>query len=103
MLKLPDKSPQVWQRFFKENRPLVYRYIIRQVKKGMDENLPKVALFKFENHPHENFVHQENYLKVLHEALTVFIKVEDYESASRTKKLIDEYHINKLIRESNEV
>lgn len=103
MLNLPDKSPAVWQRFFKENRSLVYKYIVRQVEKGIKQNLPKVELFTFEGDDHASYAHQQNYLLILQEAMQVFIKVEDYESASRTKKLIDEYHINKLIKESNEV
>jgi hypothetical protein len=103
MLKLPDKSPAVWQRFFSENRSLVYKYIIRQVEKGIHHNLPKVPLFAFGGGGAASYAHDKNYLSILEDAIRVFVKVEDYESASRTKKLIDEYHINKLIKESTEV
>lgn len=100
MLELPDKSPLVWNKFFEENKPLVYRYIVRKVRVAIRDNSPKIQLFKFTNMDNEAFVIQKNYLKTLQDALTVFIKAEDYESASLAKQVMDEYYINKLIKES---
>jgi len=103
MLELPNKSPAVWQRFFDENRSLVYRYIVKQVKLGIENNLDKVPLFTFKDSPKENWAHSSEYEKILKDAMKVFVKEEEYESASKTKKLIDKLYINKLIKESNEV
>ena len=103
MLELPNKSPVVWQRFFDENRSLVYRYIVKQVKTGIEGNLPKVPLFTFKDSPKENWAYQSEYEKILKDALKAFIKEEEYESAAKTQKLIDTLYINKLIKESNEV
>ena len=103
MLELPNKSPAVWQRFFDENRSLVYRYIVKQVKLGIENNLDKVALFTFKDSPKENWAYASEYEKILKDAMKVFVKEEEYESASKTKKLIDKLYINKLIKESNEV
>lgn len=100
MLELPDKSPLVWNKFFEENKALVYRYIVRQVRQAIRTNSPRADLFKFTNMNHEAFVLPKNYLKTLQDALKVFVNVEDYESASMTKQVLDEYHINKLITES---
>lgn len=103
MLELPDKSPAVWQRFFDENRSLVYRYIVKQIKNGIENDLPKVPLFTFKNSPKENWAYQTEYEKILKDAMKSFIKEEEYESAAKTQKLIDKLYINKIIKESNEV
>lgn len=103
MLELPDKSPAVWQRFFEENRPLVYRYIVKQISNGIDGNLPKVPLFTFKNSPKENWAYQRDYEMILNDAMKAFIKAEDYEGAAKAKKLLDKLYINKLITESKEV
>lgn len=102
MLELPDKSPVVWQRFFRENRATVYRYVIRQINKAIEENLLEIELFKIGN-VETKVAHYKSYLPILQEAMAEFVKIEDYEYANKTKKIIDAYHINKLIKESNEV
>jgi protein-arginine kinase activator protein McsA len=103
MLNLPDKTAVVWQRFFKENKIIVYKYTVKQIKKAIQQNLDTVELFKFGDESEPRVVQQRHYLPMLEDALKEFIKVEDYEYAGKTKKIIDEYHINKLIKESNEV
>lgn len=103
MIELPDKSPAVWNKFFKENKPLVYRYIIKQVKNAIENNLPKIELFRFKNSGKTNMLYEKDYVFVLEEALKSFIQTEEYEQANEAKKLIDSYYINLLIKESNEV
>lgn len=102
MLELPDKSPIVWERFFKENKAVVYRYVIRQINTAIEQNTSQVELFKIGS-IETKVIFSKNYLPVLQEAMMEFVKVEDYEYASRTKKIIDAYHINRLIKESSEV
>jgi hypothetical protein len=103
MLELPDKSPAVWNKFFKENKFLVYRYILKQVKTAIEKDLPKIELFKFKDSGKINMLYEKDYVFALEEALKTFVQMEEYERANQAKKLIDSYHINLLIKESNEV
>jgi hypothetical protein len=103
MLELPDKSPAVWNKFFKENKSLVYRYVLKQVKSAIENDLPKIELFKFKNSGKINMVYQKDYVFVLEEALKSFIQTEDYEYAGQAKNLINTYYINTLIKESSGV
>lgn len=102
MLELPDKSPAVWTRFFKENKSLVYRYVIKQIKTAIEKNNSKIELFKFKNGK-TNILYERDYVMVLEDALNSFVKEEDYERANEAKKLIESYYINLVIKESNEV
>lgn len=101
MLELPNKSPVVWQKFFKENKTLVFRYIIKEVGKALNEDLPKVELFRFKNSASSQWAHKKDYIAILQEAMKTFIQNEDYEDAGRVKHIIDQYHINKIIKESS--
>lgn len=103
MLNLPDKSPEIWNKFFKENKPLVYRYVIKQIKLAIDADLPEIALFCFGNTDTKAMAYEKNYIMTLEDALKVFVEAEDYEYADQTRKILDAYYINKVIKESNGV
>lgn len=103
MLELPAKSSKVWNKFFKENKPLVYRYIVREIKNAIKHQLPKIELFKFGDSSTITIIDQSNYIFMLNESIKVFVEVEDYERAGNVKKFLDQYHIDKLIKDSNEV
>lgn len=100
MIELPNKTGTVWARFFKENRTLVHRYVVRQIKKGIYYDLPKVELFKFQGSGEVTVVESKDYLYMLENALQAFIKDEAYENAQEVKELVETYYINKLIEES---
>jgi hypothetical protein len=103
MLVLPNKSAVVWDKFLTENKVLVYKYIVREIKKHMNENVEKIELFKFEDNSMFAWVPKSKILITLNEALKIFISAEEYEYASKTNLIITEYHINKLISESIEI
>ena len=46
MLNLPQKPFPVIQKFLNENKLTVYKYLIKQVRKGIREDLDKVDLFQ---------------------------------------------------------
>ncbi len=98
MLQLPDNSPQVWHRFFKENKVVVHRFIVREIKKAIEKDLDRVDLFKFKN-GHVTYVKREDYLFSLDEAIKAFVAEEMYELAKEAKTVIDSYHINQLLKE----
>lgn len=101
MLVLPKNSGIVWKRFLQENKALVYKYIIRQMKTAIQEEKDRLDLFKFEeNDKIFMWVESKDYLKLLTDAFDLFMKEEEYEYASKTKKLITLHQINSVIRDS---
>lgn len=100
MLELPNNADAVWQTFFDNNRVLVYRYIVKKIKEGIVNNLDKVHLFKFQEAKEPTWVSKKNYLENLEIAMEIFIHSEEYEEAEKVKKVIDLFHIQKLIEDS---
>jgi hypothetical protein len=103
MLVLPNKSIVIWERFLRENKVLVYKYIVQKVKSGIENNTETIPLFKLEDESMRTWIEKENFPITLSNALEVFIKAEEYEYAAKTKKIINMYYINKLINESIEI
>lgn len=101
MLVLPNKSAVVWDKFLTENKVLVYKYIVREIKKSLSTNDERVELFKFEDNTMYAWIPKLKVLQTLDEALQIFIKAEEYEYAQKTTDIITKYHVNKLINESN--
>lgn len=102
MLVLPNKSAVVWDRFLKENEVLVYKYIVREIKKNIDNDKKRIELFKFEDGSMFAWIPREEILNTLTHAMKMFIKKEEYEYAGKTDTLIKQYHINKLIAETKQ-
>jgi protein-arginine kinase activator protein McsA len=100
MITLPTKSPDVWKRFFAENRSLVNSYVARQIKRGIKEQLHKVELVSFSDGTEPSCILQERYLPTLQYILQYFIKNEEYEQASIVNTIINEYYIDTLIQET---
>jgi hypothetical protein len=100
MIKLPKKSPVVWERFFNENRSLIYLYITRQIRRGIKSNAPNVSLFMFGDHKDVSYIEQKNYLNTLETIMKYFILEEEYENAETVNTIIKQYYIDKLIQES---
>jgi hypothetical protein len=99
VIELPDKSPQVWAKFFSENQSLVLQYVVRRIAHGLRENLPEVELIKFKNTP-PTVVVKKDYLYMLQQALSVFIREENYEYAQLTQQVVNDYCIDELISSS---
>jgi hypothetical protein len=101
MLVLPSKSAVVWDKFLTENKVLVYKYIVREIKRCLYDDEEKIYLFKFEDNTMFAWVPKDKALQTLEDALGIFVKEEEYEYAQKTKSVIDKYHVYKLIKESN--
>ena len=100
MLVLPSKSIVIWERFLRENKVLVYKYIVHKVKAGIENNIETIQLFKLEDESMRTWIEHSNFPVTLSTALDIFIQAEEYEYAEKTKKIINMYYINKLIKES---
>jgi len=102
MLVLPNKSAKVWTKFLKENKVLVYKYIFREIKKGIQHNEDLVNLFEFEGTDISAWIPKKNYLTTLQEALRVFVKAEEYEYAGKVTELINTYYIDQLLNDTTQ-
>lgn len=100
MIVLPHKSPDVWKRFFTENRSIVYSYVAQQIKLAVTKQLPVAELFSFSDGTPPSAVAREQYLSTLHYILQYFIKQEEYERASTVNIIIKDYYIDTLIQET---
>jgi hypothetical protein len=100
MLVLPNKSAVVWEKFLTENKVLVYKYIVREVKKNLETDNDKIDLFKFEDNTMYAWIPKNKVLQTLNEAMKIFIKEEEYEYAQKTDAVIKQYYINKVIQDS---
>lgn len=100
MLILPNKSAVVWEKFLTDNKVLVYKYIIREVKRNLDTKSDKIDLFKFEDGTMYAWIPKNKILQTLNEAMKIFISEEEYEYAQKTDAIIKQYYINKVIQES---
>lgn len=104
MLVLPNKSAVVWERFLKENEILVYKYIVREIKKKLsDTTSERIELFKFEDNSMFAWIPKNKMLDTLEQAMKIFVKAEEYEYAQKTKEVINSCHINRLIKESTQL
>lgn len=99
MLVLPNKSAAVWDRFLKENEVLIYKFMVKEIKKNLDSPSDRIDLFRFEDGSMHAWIPKKYVLKTLNQALEIFIKAEEYEYARKTDTLIKRYHINKLLSE----
>lgn len=103
MLVLPNKSSVIWNRFLEENQALVYKYIVREIKRNLTTDNDIIELFKFEDNSMHAWVPRDKMLKTLQKAMKVFIATEEYEYAGKTNNIIKSYHINKLIKDSTKL
>jgi hypothetical protein len=97
---LPNKTSAIWDRFLKENQVLVYKYIVREIKRNIDVEQDRIDLFKFEDDTMYAWIPTNKVLKTLQTAMKIFIKAEEYEYARKTDNIIKSYHINKLIKDT---
>lgn len=107
MLKLPQKPFPVIQKFLSENKLTVYKYLIKQVRKGIREDLDKVDLFQItpvhSQQKHTAVLKRHDYEQVLQDAMKYAVKEEDYETAAKARDTIQFYKeksITKLLNDT---
>lgn len=103
MFNLPPKPPHIIHRFLNEYKPLVYKFLIGKIKIGIQEDLDKIDLFRWASDNRVAIIKKPDYEIVLEDAIKVFIKAEDYESAASARdilKLSVDTNINRLLDEN---
>lgn len=100
MLVLPNKSAFVWNKFLKENEVLVYKFIVKEIKKNLYNESKRIDLFKFEDETMIAWIPKDKIMDTLEQAMKIFVKSEEYEYARKTDNIIKQYYINKLINDT---
>jgi len=100
MLVLPNKVASVWQKFLDDNRVLVYKYIVREIKRGLEQEKNSIDLFRFEDGSMTSTIVSAQYIHTLEYALSLFIKAEEFEYAGRTEAVMRMYYAQVLINET---
>lgn len=105
MFKLPDKSFRVLQKFLLENRPLVFKYMVKKIKAAILADISQVELFEFSSptHKHIAMVKGTDFEKVLEQAIQACIEVEDYETAEKARDTISLYRNKQITRLLNDL
>lgn len=107
MLNLPPKPFPVIQKFLHENKLTVYKYLVKQVRKGIREDLDKVELFQINpihsHQKHTAVVKQKDYEQVLQDAMHYAIKEEDYETAAKARDTLQLYKDKSIIKLLNDI
>lgn len=99
MIVLPNKTAAVWETFLEENKVLIYKFIVKEIKKCLYDNKKNIDLFSFEDGQVFAWIPKEDVLLTLNHAMEVFIEHEEYEFAQKTNNIITRYHVNKLLSE----
>ena len=109
MLILPPKPFKTIQLFLNENKPLVYKFMVKQVIKGIRNKMDKVDLFQVTNtngvNPYVAVIKETAYHTVLEDAIKYCVGVEDYETAAKARdalQLLKETEINNLLNDNKE-
>jgi protein-arginine kinase activator protein McsA len=100
VLILPDKSIAVWKTFWDDNKVMVYKYVVKQVKKAIKNGEEKAVLFGFENNDVKIWIEKHKYVESLERAFEAFIKEEEFELAGKVRSIINEFLIEEVIKDS---
>jgi protein-arginine kinase activator protein McsA len=107
MLNLPPKPFPVIQKFLHEHKATVYKYLVKQVRKGIREDLDKVELFQINpvhsKHKHTAVVKRDDYEIVLQDAMKYAIQVEDYETAAKARDTLQLHKDKSITKFLNEI
>jgi hypothetical protein len=103
MLVIPNKARYIWTKFLFENKILVEKYIVREIKKAVAQKKSEADLFKFEDGGFHAKILKKNFVSRLEEAKELFVREEEYEYAGEVSKLINSIVINDIIKDSTPV
>ena len=106
MFKLPNKPYHVIQKFLNDNRPLVFKYIIKKVKWAIQQDVVYVELFEIPTatkNRHVAIVNEVDYEKILEQAIQVCSDAEEYETAAKAREVIEIYRIKYIDKLLNDI
>ena len=95
MLELPVMSLGTLNKFFIDNDDIVLKYILLRISERHEQEY--IELFAFENSEFVVKIYHQDYLAALNDALTLFVKIEQFENAALCRDLITKISIDNVI------
>lgn len=92
MITLPTSSLGSLKHFLREHRDVMFKYIVRELNRGMDENAFQVNLFQFGETNLIAAVRRSEFPIMLQQALEFFKQKELYEDAALCRDLLRRVH-----------
>lgn len=95
VVSLPFDDPNLLSEFAKTNRDVVYKYLLKRLKKAIHMKMDCVVVFQFKTKHKVANISRDRYEAQLTEMMSWFVETEDYESAATCRDLIRQLtHIN---------
>jgi hypothetical protein len=88
LVVLPFDDPQLLSHFAETNREVVYKYLLKRLKKAIHQNMDGVRIFQFNNPNKVAEINRDKYESQLDTMMRWFVETEDYESAGECRDLI---------------
>jgi predicted nucleic acid-binding OB-fold protein len=96
MLVLPVTSLGTLNKFLTDNADIVLKYVMLKISEDSEQDF--IELFSFEHSEYVAKIDQEDYVGILNEAMSVFVKIEQFEDAAFCRDLITKISIDNVIR-----
>lgn len=88
IVTLPFDDPMKLPLFINDHKEMVYRYVLKRFLMSMKNNKKTVVLFQFGNSKKVAQIKEESYKLQLTRMLEFFVEIEDYESATQCRDLL---------------
>lgn len=98
MIELPVTSLGTLNKFLTDNGDIVLKYVMLKISERHEQEY--IELFSFEHSEFVATIYQKDYLGILDEAMSFFVKIEQFEDAALCRDLITKIGVDTVIRES---
>lgn len=95
---IPPVNPKILNEFLLKYPTLVYKYVYKQLKTAIRDDVDSVILF---NMPHLGSIariDRKDYVLALEKMIEHFILVEEYERVPDCQSLLRQHHVNEILR-----
>lgn len=92
MITLPTSSLGSLKHFLREHRDVMFKYVVRELNRGLDENAFQVNLFQFGETNLIASVRRPQFGLLLQQAMDYFKQHELYEDAAQCRDLLRRVH-----------
>lgn len=100
LIVLPSDNPFALKQFTELHTDLVFKYLLKRIRKAVREDMPSVNLFQFGNTRKLAQIARPEYETQLNSLMEYFVKKEDYELAARCRDTLTRHKQNEGRRPS---
>ena len=100
LIVLPSDNPFALKQFTELHTDLVFKYILKRVRKAVKNDMPSVNLFQFGNTRRLAQLARTDYEDQLNKLMSYFVDKEDYELAARCRDTLKQHKQNEGRRPS---